>query len=281
MGFRSVEALKENGHESALTSLAHVYAKLRQQVTPNSSPPQKQQSVLEALWQAEDAGALNQALDEFDQVFSEIADPKKTVTFLQNLLQAAEQVPALKAQLQDGEFLDALVQLGLTAARLNMAPASGAEPLCFFLDTLWNATSPGEVRLGAQQLVEFLKQSETAEQRLKLVQFSDNLLQATQLAPSLEQQIEDPRFVDALLRLGRAYTVLVPVASEAISQDPELFLDTLWQANNQAEIQVGAQGLSNFTHNTHGIDYRVYRICHASVAGVTDSRLCNPFSPNC
>jgi Bacterial toxin 33 len=67
--------------------------------------------------------------------------------------------------------------------------------------------------------------------------------------------VKDPRFVDALLGLGGAYAALDPVASEAISQDPKLFLDTLWQANSQAEIQVGGQGLSNFTQNTHGVDY--------------------------
>jgi hypothetical protein len=147
-------------------------------------------------------GALNQALDKFNNVFGEIADPKKTVTFLQNLLQAAEQVPVLKAQLQDGEFLDALVQLGLTAARLDMAAASGAEPLWFFLDTLWNATSPGEVRLGAQQLGEFLKQANTSEKRLELVRFQEKLLQMLTKVPSDWEELHQPTFINGMMNVG-------------------------------------------------------------------------------
>jgi hypothetical protein len=142
---------------------------------------------LEKLWQAEDEASLNQALTAFDAAFQTIPNPQKAITFLNNLLKAAQQVPTLAVELRDRKFLDTLIQFGLTASQLNMEEAKGEQPLWFFLDTLWNANTPGEIRLGARQLSEFLKEAETPEKRLKLLEFSDNLLQAAKLAPTLQQ----------------------------------------------------------------------------------------------
>jgi hypothetical protein len=145
---------------------------------------------LEVLWQADDEASLNQALTAFDAAFQTIPDPEKAIKFLNNLLKAAQQVPGLAVELRDGKFLDALIQFGLTASQLNMGAASGDQPLWFFLDTLWNADSAGEIRLGARQLSEFFKEAETPDERLQLVQVSDALLQSVKQSP-VSQPPED------------------------------------------------------------------------------------------
>jgi hypothetical protein len=190
------------------------------------------------LWQAEDGVVLNQGLTAFNTAFEQIPNPKKALTFLNNLLKAAQQVPTLAVELRDRKFLDALIQFGLTASQLNMGQATGTEPLWFFLDTLWNADTPGEIRLGARQLSEFFKEAETSEKRLKLLEFSNNLLQAARLAPTLQQQVKDPYFIYEVVEFGSDYSGLQLGTLPELTEEPYEFLNVLRRSEAAVSIAV-------------------------------------------
>lgn len=247
------DELKQRDIETPLQKLSDAYSKLRvksaEKVPLNQNP-----SAFERLWQARDEVALNSAISSFQTAFQSVGQPKQAIQFLTNWIEAAAQVPSLQAELQNPKFLDQWMQLGITIAQLNLEQAKGGEPLWSFVETLWRSNSAGELRLGASQLQEFFQEAKTPEQRLKLVQFSDNLLQAAKLAPSTQGQVKDPRFVDALLGLGGAYAALGSVMNEVEEgntaiQEGDYFLKVLWLAKNEQQIEQGSQELHSFIND--------------------------------
>lgn len=239
------DALKQSEVEPALQKLSEAYSKLRVK-SAEKVPLDQNPSAFERLWQAKDESALNSAIQSFQTIFQNVGQPKQAIQFLTNWLEAAGQVPSLKAELEKPKFLDEWMQLGITIAQLNLEQAQGSEPLWSFVDTLWQAKSAGEVRLGATQLNKFFKEAKTPEQRLKLVQFSDNLIQAAKLAPSTQRQVKDPRFVDALIGLGGAYAAINPNADDTTNQEAKNFLHTMYSSSSEISFQNGSRKLEQF-----------------------------------
>jgi hypothetical protein len=85
---------------------------------------------LEVLWQAEGEASLNQALAALDTAFQAIPNPKKVIQFLNNLLQAAQQVPTLTVELRDDKFLDALLRCDRATNRAYSIQTLDLPPSC-------------------------------------------------------------------------------------------------------------------------------------------------------
>ncbi|HEY9639049.1 MAG TPA: hypothetical protein V6C57_01120 [Coleofasciculaceae cyanobacterium] len=78
------------------------------------------------------------------------------------LLAAVKATPALAAQLESPEFVAALMELGKAYGAIDpTTPASGDEPLNFFLDTLWNAQSEAYLLKGGNELAAFINSFES------------------------------------------------------------------------------------------------------------------------
>jgi hypothetical protein len=80
--------------------------------------------------------------------------------------------------------------------------------------------------------------------------FPAKLLAAARTQPELAKQISSPQFTEALVALARSYAALDPSPVAPENEPPHFFLHTLWQAQNPADIQKGADELSSSVGNS-------------------------------
>ncbi|WNZ24514.1 hypothetical protein HJG54_17745 [Leptolyngbya sp. NK1-12] len=92
---------------------------------------------------------------------------------------------------------------------------------------------------------------ETKEERIKSLKFGTNLLKAVgPTGQELQKEKQDSKFLGALIRLGSAYAALKPTTNSA-NEPLNFFLDTLWQAQDDAAIQKGTEELKQFLEGTN------------------------------
>jgi hypothetical protein len=161
------------------------------------------------------------------------------------LLAAARTQPELAEQLNDPQWIGALVALGRAYAELNPVLSLNEPDQLevmgeLFLSALWQRQDETAIPIAGQQLQAFVQ---GVDEPLKLLQFSTNLLQAVQQTPTLEAQRHDAPFLNQLLELGQAYAAL-NLSTSIMEQPLDFFLATLWQQGKQG-IRKGAEEFSN------------------------------------
>lgn len=205
-------------------------------------------------------GKFNPVVTQIRELLNGVNDPLKALNFINNLLKATNEVESLKDDLRDPVFLKELIQFGFDYAKLNPNTSLSAEPQGF-LDVLWRATPDNEealqgaIRKGAAGLSEFFEGADTQAKLVKRLTFAKNLIEAAKLAPSTQEQVRDPRFVDALIGLGGAYAAIDP-QPETLSPGSRLFLNTIWAGNAQS-LGKGVTELNSFLN---GFDQNAKRL---------------------
>ena len=231
---------------AALMDLGKVYASLdpAAPVDPEAEPLN---FFLDTVWNAQSEADLLKGGDELAEFISSFDSPAAVLRYEERLLKVVKQTPGLPEK-QDAAFLNEVVQLGGTYAGLN--PVSGAasedEPLNFFLDTLWRSDDEGAIEQGLGEFKSFLSEVDDSTQLLKLTQ---NLLEAAQQVPVLQQQIRDPMFARELVEMGKAYAALDPNGSADLGNEENsgtFFLYALLKADNKTGISNGAHKLEEF-----------------------------------
>jgi hypothetical protein len=163
------------------------------------------------------------------------------LAFVTKLLYGVTEIPELTDDLNNPDFITALIDLGKAYAALEPIVTSDPTepPLEFFLNTIWQAKSKSELDNGQEQFKTFI---EKFEDPIQLLKFETNLLKAIGLSDELQTEKQDAKFISALMQLGGAYAALKPIASS--TEEPiDFFLDTLW---NLQDIQKGAEQLREF-----------------------------------
>jgi len=111
-----------------------------------------------------------------------------------------------------------------------------------FLNTLWRQ---GNAKASQSGLGQFFGGLTSTQERVKSLEFADRLIDAAQLTTSLGEQKKDAKFLSQLIGLGGAYAALG--AERNGSEDPKLFINTLWEGQ---DIGRGAIQLEQFLRNT-------------------------------
>jgi hypothetical protein len=243
----------------ALIPLATAYLALNPTGSAAEGQPLK---FLETLAQPRTPETISQGAAELQALLggaSTYAERRKLLEMEIKLLQAAKQVqltsdrPELSQQMSDVTFINALAAAGRAYNAFHFLPDQpGDVPFNSFLDTLHRAQTPAEIKLGSTQLDAFLRDpsnpgrpmfgmsEEAALGRVKLMDFTTNLLKAARQTPHLRFP-SSPRLKE-LMELGRAYASL-DTTLEATNPDPKLFLNTLWQTQ---DVQKGSAELQTF-----------------------------------
>jgi hypothetical protein len=222
------------------------YAKLN----PDTSLSAEPQGFLDLLWRAQAgtqgfAEAIKKGAAGISNLFGQLktkfgsatkAERVELLELEQKLFKAIKQVqdPALIAHTRDPKFLAQLVEL---AGNYDALPLSGfGYSSSFFLETLRKSSlqDASAIQQGATQLNEFLKDFNTAEKRLKLLDFQNKLLKSAKLADVDERFTFDPDLIGDLVDLGRGYASLNPSNPDPIAADDFLksFLNSAWTAQS-------------------------------------------------
>jgi hypothetical protein len=198
----------------------------------------------------------------------------RAFTFVANLLESAANVSDVQEELKHGEFVERLVAFGfkLAGMELDLPTSTTDDAFAGFLRSLWDApltqqggllTQEAATIKAADGLSELFGGVDTVAEGLQRIQFAENLIEAAKLAPSLVEQADDVEFLDALLGLGGAYAALEPVrnlATGAGEAETEFYLETLYRAENEAEIQNGIVALQSFFESSDNfIDLTQYQ----------------------
>jgi hypothetical protein len=132
----------------------------------------------------------------------------------------------------------------LTPTRLTVAESRREG---FFLDTLWRATGEETIPQAAVQLAEFVADSTNPAQ---LFEFSRRLIKVAKHTPATRRKKETASFLKAIVYLGREYALLEPIGVENEDENASnLFLNTVWVAQQQADIKQGVKEFEEFTAN--------------------------------
>jgi hypothetical protein len=237
--------------EQAVMRMAYTYSLYSPSKIPDATgATDPQPDFLNRLWWAQNdyqANQLDDGIASLTTYLQGVEQPAKAMQFVSNLLLAAKQVVSIREDLQDPLFFQELLKFGFEYAKLNPDISLSDQPQGF-LDTLWRTHAGTQgfaqaIRTGASGLSNLFGQLDSKEKRQDVLEFGERLMQAAKLAPSLQQQVKDPQFVDALLGLGGAYASLEPTALPAAEADPQLFLNTLWQGQ---DLPKGARELEDF-----------------------------------
>jgi Ca2+-binding RTX toxin-like protein len=197
---------------------------------------------LATLWQGEsgDSLAMRKATGKFSDLFNGLdskEEHKKLIKFETNLLKAIGLGgQELLEEKQDSKFLSALVQLGGAYAALNPITNS-AEPVDFFLDTLWSAQDETGFQKGIGELLTFTQDFDNLTQ---LIDYQSKLLTAIKLVSSITQAETDPVFIKELSNLSSYYALLQTVNGEANNSGS--FLAGVWKAKTQQDLKEVADG---------------------------------------
>jgi hypothetical protein len=230
----------------AVMELAKTFAWLNP--TPEATVPtdQKEFGFLDALWRLqipylntvtkklEFKGSIeindtfNSSVTALQSLLAGVDDPVRAIQFINNLIQAAVNVPSLKSDVKDAQFLRELMEFGFEFVKSNPTVNSSSTDVAVqgFLDRLWRGDTQ-QVKQAQGGLSAFLAGMDTKDQRIKGLDFAVKLLNAAELLQSsgLQTQKHDPVFLDALVGLGGAYTLLEPSSNGQL----EFFLDDIWK----------------------------------------------------
>jgi hypothetical protein len=192
------------------------------------------------------ATALQKGVSELGQLLDGVQDPVRAIQFINNLMQAAVEVPSLKNDLKDAHFLRELMEFGIKFARLNpdITTSTTAEiSNNAFLDVFWR-NDRAAMALAESDLSEFFEVLGTSEEGLKGLEFGGKLLEMSAYIeePTLQLYKHNNQFLTELVKLGAAYTSLNPAASTG-NQSLNFFLDTAYRLN---DMQTSAQELGGF-----------------------------------
>ncbi|HEY9641539.1 MAG TPA: hypothetical protein V6C57_13710, partial [Coleofasciculaceae cyanobacterium] len=242
--------LENSEFVAALMDLGKAYANLDPAAHASGDEPLN--FFLDTLWNAQSEADLHKGGDEMAAFINSFESPTAVLGYETRLLKMVKQVPDLPVK-QDTAFLNELVQLGETYAGLDPVNEAEeeAEPLNFFLDTLWRSDSEGAIGQGS---AEFKALLEEVNDPTRLLKFETDLLEVAQQTPELHDQVKDTVFLRELVGLGKAYAAIDPV-NDIVSDDnlqntsndlQSSFLNTLWSANNQQNLQLGAQQFNSF-----------------------------------
>ncbi|WNZ24522.1 hypothetical protein HJG54_17790 [Leptolyngbya sp. NK1-12] len=235
-----------------LVNFGFQYAKLNP--TPLATATEDgTEAFLATLWQSNsteaESIAVKAATGKLSELFAGFDTPEERLQWLKF---ATTLVQAVGHNLAPEETVDpvvvsALIELGAVYAQLNPTASSTEPPLNFFLDTLWQAQDEVGLQTGAEQLQAFIQDVANPTRLLKL---ATGLLRAME---SLSLELPpDAQVLNALLELGKAYAVLDPIATTPEADEPlNFFLDTLWQAQDDAAIQKGTEELKQFLEDTN------------------------------
>jgi hypothetical protein len=253
----NIESLSDNAVLDAqflreLVNFGFEYAKLNPTVLTTATE-NGTEAFLATLWQSEsteaESIAVKEATGKLSELFAGFDTPEARLQWLRfamNLVQAVGQSLAPEEN-ADPTVVSALIELGAMYAQLNPTPASTEPPLNFFLDTLWQAQDDIGLRTGAEQLQSFVQDIADPTRLLRL---ATGLLRAME-SLSLERP-PDAQMLAALLEFGKAYAALDPIATTTEGDEPlNFFLDTFWQAQDDAAIQKGTEEFKNFFETTN------------------------------
>lgn len=239
----------------SVLELGKTYAWLNQNARFSSLPQMQDVEFLDQLWQlqlpnqfgrfsypSEAAMVLQRAVDSLDRLLADVHDPARAIQFLNNLLLAATNVPALKDEVKDPQFIQKLLEFAKLNPNLNTSiPTEGMTDA--FLDILWK-NDTARMKLAERDLSEFFEVLHTPAESTKGLEFGRKLLKLSTYIqePTLELYKQNSQFLTELIKLGSAYTSLNPVAPTS-NQSLDFFLDTAYRLN---DLQTSAQQLGNF-----------------------------------
>jgi hypothetical protein len=262
------DVAKQAALTAAVMALAKTYAWLNP--NPEATVPAGEQDFgfLDALWRLQipnaitgvfkGSGDIAQTLEEsvaaLKRLLTGVQDPVRAIQFLNNLVQAASNVTSLKADVKEATFLRELVEFGVEFVKTNptVNPTATDAAVQGFLDRLWRGDTQ-QVKQAQGGLNAFFAGMETAAERIKGLELAENLLEAAALLqdPELRTQKDDPTFLDMLLGLGGSYAAVDAMSFSVLKvmsqEDPSnFFLNTLGNAKNTEDIQLGSEQLESF-----------------------------------
>jgi hypothetical protein len=241
------------GMVSALLALGRTYASLNPTLASDTATTTTP-DFLDSLWRAQQPlnpttakptaeihAELARGLVALSSLLVGVNNPIQALTFVNNLIQAATKAEGLESAIHDAKFLRELVEFGFEFAKVNptaTASTSNDEALSTFLNTLWMG---GNTRLAEGGLSAFFEGLDTLDERVRVLDFADNLIDAAQLTQNLQGQAQNAKFLSYLVNLGSVYSTLEPFNTG--TSVPQFFLNTLWQVGN---LQQGADELDSF-----------------------------------
>jgi Deoxyribonuclease NucA/NucB len=188
------------------------------------------------------------AVAELRRLLTGLADPAAGLRFINTLVQAAAEVRDWADDVKDGRFLRALVELGVTVLRVN--PTVNLADGTATAEWL-EAGLSGDVKGMAQGLSEFAEGLGSISLATKAVEFATRLVKAADAVtdPLLDAQVLRSDFLSHLLNLGGAYAALDPLPI-LMTEDPKLFLNTLWTKDNLAGRTIGTNEFYQLIRNS-------------------------------
>ena len=230
-------SVTDPGFVQQLLEFGFAYAKLNPDTSLSTTP----QGFLDTLWRAtpDDAAAMKAGaagLSEFFDGANTQAQVVKRLTFAETLIEAAKLAPSTQGQVNDPSFVDALIGLGSAYAALDpVAEGEIAQDPQLFLDTLYRQQ---DVPQGVQQLEIFFKDPDdpnqilfdTAEKRLKVLEFERKMIQAFKLVPTPWEEFRKPTFIDGMINAGASF--VSSQFNEPIVDQTKFFIGT-WDSSTQ------------------------------------------------
>jgi hypothetical protein len=255
---QSMTVSQQQALAAAVMELAKTYAWLNPNPEATVPADQKKFGFLDALWrlqipangqfksQFEIQTTLGGSVQSLNTLLTGVSDPVRAIQFINNLIQSAVNVPSLKSDVKDAQFLRELMEFGFEFVRSNptVNPSSTDVAVQGFLDRLWRGDAQ-QVKQAQGGLSAFFAGMSTKLKRIEGLDFAVKLLDAAELLQNsgLQTQKHDPVFLDALISLGGAYTALAPQPLATGANDPQFFLNTWWDSGN---LQKGNEELESF-----------------------------------
>lgn len=165
---------------------------------------------LATLWQGKantDGVVTKDATGKFGDLFKELKTSEERIKFLDfgdRLLKATGGLSGeLVGEKNDPKFLSELAEMGGVYAALNPTTTNSAEPLNFFLDTLWRNTDNIGVQKGTKELNQFLS---GASKPIDILSYENDMIGSFKNNPTLKQQtLSKAESIGALFTVGRYY----------------------------------------------------------------------------
>ena len=200
-------------------------------------------------------------LHELMTGFEDVGQALQALKFVNNLLQAATNVVSLDAEaIQDADFLRELVAFGFEYAKLNPTNLASAtnNGLDAFLATLWQGVPASglAIRQATGKLSDLFEKLDTLQKQVDSLNFQTRLIKAINLLPPVFQQEKlDPRFVSEMVELAGIHTTLKSTQGLPLNNESSnLFLNTLWGAQDVTGLQKGTQELSELLEASTSLD---------------------------
>ena len=194
--------------------------------------------------------------------FEDVGQALQALKFVNSLLQAATNVVSLDAEaIHDAEFLRELVAFGFEYARLNPTNLTvGSEgAIDAFLATLWQEAAPDSLgmRQATGKFSELFEKQDTLAKQKQVLGFEKRLLKSAGLLSwQFPAQMQDSKFLSALVELGGTYAALNPVSNSTMPS-PNFFLDTLWTQPDDAATYQASDRLANLLKDFSRLEHKI------------------------